>query len=100
MDHDVTIRSSEARIKLESADMAEPSRSPSPDRDSKSPQKPGRRKKPARKIFSHLPDSTQEATSTFALLDTSIYTIKALGDAEHEGMGCDCTEEWGELPRL
>jgi hypothetical protein len=63
-----------------------------------SPKKKSKQRKPTapRQIFDHLPDATPQATSTFQVIDKCIYAIKALGDSEHEGMGCDCVEEWGE----
>ena len=46
-------------------------------------------------LYDHLPDATDEATSTFALMDICTYSNKWLGFTEH-AMECDCTEEWGK----
>lgn len=46
-------------------------------------------------LFHHLPDATDEATSTFAVIADCIYSSKYLGDTEH-AMECDCAEEWGK----
>ena len=47
-------------------------------------------------IFDHLPDATQDAISTFTVLDACTYQNKYLGFSEH-ALDCDCSEEWGEL---
>ncbi|KAA8643129.1 hypothetical protein EYZ11_005821 [Aspergillus tanneri] len=44
-------------------------------------------------LFSHLPDRTVEAQSTFELMDTCSYANKYMGYTEH-AMECDCAEEW------
>ncbi|KAL4890438.1 hypothetical protein BDV59DRAFT_93972 [Aspergillus ambiguus] len=44
-------------------------------------------------LFSHLPDSTEEAEATFELMDTCTYANKYMGYTEH-AMECDCAEEW------
>lgn len=45
--------------------------------------------------FSHLPDATAEATSTFQLLQGCSYAAKYLGSTEAP-LECDCSEEWGK----
>ena len=47
-------------------------------------------------LFDHLPDSTIEATSTFAKMEFCTYSNKYLGYTEH-AMECDCSEEWSEF---
>lgn len=46
-------------------------------------------------LFNHLPDATEEATSSFQVIDACTYTNKWMGYTEH-GMECDCSEEWGK----
>ena len=48
----------------------------------------------APQLFSHLPDSTAEATSTFDILSDCNYAAKYLGYTE-PALECDCSEEWG-----
>jgi len=45
-------------------------------------------------LFSHLPDATADATSTFSILKECHYAAKYLGYTEPP-LECDCTEEWG-----
>ncbi|KAL7268783.1 histone methyltransferase set2 [Rhizina undulata] len=47
-------------------------------------------------LFDHLPDSTADATSTFTVIESCIYSNKYIGDADQDGevMSCDCKEEW------
>lgn len=54
------------------------------------------RKIPSRppQLFSHLPDATAEATSSFDVLSTCTYGAKYLGYTEPP-LECDCSEEWG-----
>ncbi|KAK2803747.1 histone methyltransferase set2 [Onygenales sp. PD_10] len=47
-------------------------------------------------LFDHLPDSTDEATSTFQLMEACTYASKYMGYTEH-AMECDCTEEWDSV---
>lgn len=49
----------------------------------------------APQLFNHLPDATDEATSSFSLLDACTYANKYMGYTEH-AMECDCSEEWGK----
>lgn len=58
-------------------------------------------RKSARKpptLFADFPDSTQEATSTFSLIDECIYSTKSIGDSGQDGevMSCECRTEWGK----
>ena len=46
-------------------------------------------------LFSHLPDATADATSTFEVLSDCHYAAKYLGYTE-PALDCDCTEQWGE----
>ena len=45
-------------------------------------------------LFDDLPDSTDEATSTFEVMESCTYANKYMGATEH-AMDCDCPEEWG-----
>lgn len=47
-------------------------------------------------LFNEYPSRTDEATSTFQVLSSCIYSSKYIGSTEHEAMDCDCTEEWGK----
>lgn len=47
-------------------------------------------------LFSHLPDSVNEARQTFEVINDCIYGSKYMGHTEH-AMECDCSEEWGKL---
>jgi [histone H3]-lysine36 N-trimethyltransferase len=46
-------------------------------------------------LFDHLPDVTAEATSSFQVIDASIYQNKYLGLTE-SALECDCNEEWSK----
>lgn len=50
-------------------------------------------------LFLDLPDSTEEARSSFETLEVCTYANKYMGYTEH-AMECDCAEEWGKLPSL
>lgn len=45
--------------------------------------------------FEHLPDATDEAKSSFDLMEACTYSNKYLGYTEH-AMECDCSEEWSK----
>jgi hypothetical protein len=47
-------------------------------------------------LFNHLPDSLDEACSTFDVIEGCIYANKYMGYTEH-AMECDCSEEWGKI---
>lgn len=47
-------------------------------------------------LFLDLPDSTEEARSSFEVMETCTYANKSMGYTEH-AMECDCAEEWGKL---
>ncbi|EXJ74345.1 histone-lysine N-methyltransferase SETD2 [Cladophialophora psammophila CBS 110553] len=71
----------------------------------KEPSKPARTSRTASKLpprvaplFNHLPDATQEATSTFTVIDACTYQNKYLGFSEH-ALDCDCSEEWDPSTR-
>jgi [histone H3]-lysine36 N-trimethyltransferase len=49
------------------------------------------------KVFDHLPDATIKATATFEVIQDCIYAAKYLGSSDHDGLECDCVEEWGRL---
>ncbi|CAI7580258.1 unnamed protein product [Penicillium discolor] len=44
-------------------------------------------------LYTHLPDSTQDALATFEQIPGCIYANKYMGYTEH-AMECDCAEEW------
>lgn len=46
-------------------------------------------------LFLDLPDCTDEAKSTFEVIDSCAYANKYMGYTEH-AMECDCAEEWGK----
>lgn len=46
-------------------------------------------------LYLDLPDSTEEARSTFEVMEMCIYANKFMGYTEH-AMECDCAEEWGK----
>ncbi|THX29168.1 hypothetical protein D6C97_04727 [Aureobasidium pullulans] len=46
-----------------------------------------------RQLYTDLPDSTDEATSTFEVLPGCTYGAKHLGTTE-QALECDCVEEW------
>jgi hypothetical protein len=46
-------------------------------------------------LYTHLPDSTQDALATFEQIPGCIYANKYMGYTEH-AMECDCAEEWGK----
>jgi len=49
------------------------------------------------KLFDHLPNATLQATATFEVIQDCIYAAKYLGSSDHDGLECDCVEEWGRL---
>lgn len=49
----------------------------------------------ALQLFDDLPDSTEEAKSTFEVIESCTYANKYMGATEH-AMDCDCPEEWGK----
>lgn len=49
----------------------------------------------APRLFSHLPDSTEEALKGFEKIEACSYANKYMGYTEH-AMECDCAEEWGK----
>lgn len=48
-------------------------------------------------LYLNLPDSTQDAKSTFDVLSECTYANKHIGTTEH-ALECDCAEEWGKSP--
>ena len=48
------------------------------------------------RLFDHLQDATEEATSGFQLIKDCIYGSKYMGYSEHDALDCDCSEEWSE----
>ena len=54
----------------------------------------------ALRLFDHLPDVTEEATSGFQLIKDCIYGSKYMGYSEHDALDCDCSEEWSEYFRV
>jgi hypothetical protein len=47
-------------------------------------------------LYTHLPDSTQDALATFEQIPSCIYANKYMGYTEL-AMECDCAEEWGKF---
>ncbi|KAJ5736542.1 uncharacterized protein N7483_001667 [Penicillium malachiteum] len=47
-------------------------------------------------LFSHLPDSTEDALKEFDQIDSCWYANKYMGYTEH-AMECDCAEEWADV---
>jgi hypothetical protein len=47
-------------------------------------------------LYTHLPDSTQDALATFEQIPGCIYANKYMGYTEL-AMECDCAEEWGKF---
>lgn len=48
----------------------------------------------APRLFDHLPDVSDEATSEFQVIKDCIYGSKYMGYSEHDALDCDCSEEW------
>jgi hypothetical protein len=50
-------------------------------------------------LYGHLPDATEEAISTFDVIDECIYSSKTIGDSGHDSelMHCECEPEFGEF---
>lgn len=48
-------------------------------------------------LFTHLPDATAQATSTFSVLRDCVYANRYMGITEH-ALECECAEEWGKHP--
>lgn len=46
-------------------------------------------------LFDHLSDATDEAKTSFAVMEACTYANKYLGYTEH-AMECDCSEEWSK----
>lgn len=46
-------------------------------------------------LWTHLPDSTDDALATFEKMEACWYANKYMGYTEH-AMECDCAEEWGK----
>lgn len=47
-------------------------------------------------LYTHLPDSTQDALATFEQIPRCVYANKYMGFTEL-AMECDCAEEWGKI---
>lgn len=47
-------------------------------------------------LYTHLPDSTQDALATFEQIPGCVYANKYMGYTEL-AMECDCAEEWGKI---
>ena len=48
-------------------------------------------------LFDHLEDATAECTTKFQVIQDRIYGSKYMGSADHEALGCDCSEDWRKL---
>jgi hypothetical protein len=53
----------------------------------------------APRLFDHLPDDTEEASSAFQVIKDCIYGSKYMGYSEHDALDCDCSEQWSEYFR-
>jgi hypothetical protein len=51
-------------------------------------------------LFDHLEDATPECVSKFQVILDCIYGSKYMGSADHEALGCDCSEDWRKLNML
>lgn len=71
----------------------------SPEMDSLPPKKGARGSKKVvprvAPLFNDLPDATDEANSSYQVIESCSYQNKYLGYTEH-AMECDCSEEWGK----
>lgn len=45
-------------------------------------------------VYSDLPDSTEEACSTFQVIPDCLYGSKHMGSTDTDALDCDCPEEW------
>ncbi|SPQ22862.1 2a0e0242-d3d5-4e16-b5f8-3b32135e54fb [Thermothielavioides terrestris] len=45
-------------------------------------------------LFDHLPDATQEACSTFQVINDCLYGSRNMGSSDHDALDCDCAEDW------
>jgi hypothetical protein len=45
-------------------------------------------------LFDHLDDSTPEAITKFQVIRDCIYGSRYMGSADHDALGCDCSENW------
>jgi hypothetical protein len=61
---------------------------------------PARNTKREPVLYSHLPDATQEATSSFEVIEQSIYMNKWIGnsDQDPDTMVCECKPDFGKCP--
>lgn len=48
-------------------------------------------------LFDHLEDATPECITKFQVIQDCIYGSKYMGSADHEALGCDCSEDWRKL---
>ncbi|KAM7197708.1 methyltransferase [Rhypophila sp. PSN 637] len=45
-------------------------------------------------LFDYLPDVTEDACSTFQVINDCLYGSRNMGATEHDALDCDCAEEW------
>jgi histone-lysine N-methyltransferase SETD2 len=45
-------------------------------------------------LFDDLEDATPEAITKFQVIRDCIYGSKYMGSADHDALGCDCSEDW------
>ena len=45
-------------------------------------------------LFDHLPDATQDACSTFQVINDCLYGSRNMGSSDHDALDCDCAEDW------
>jgi hypothetical protein len=48
-------------------------------------------------LFDHLPDATEDACSTFQVINDCLYGSRNMGSSDHDALDCDCAEEWRKL---
>ncbi|KAL2164193.1 hypothetical protein VTH06DRAFT_3408 [Thermothelomyces fergusii] len=92
-------RTTDARASSTSPDDTKPSadRTSTPENGTaakpskKSSQKTARSPPP---LFDHLPDATEEACSTFQVINDCLYGSRNMGSSDHDALDCDCAEDW------
>jgi histone-lysine N-methyltransferase SETD2 len=45
-------------------------------------------------LFDHLPDATEDACSTFQVINDCLYGSRNMGSSDHDALDCDCAEDW------
>ncbi|AEO57992.1 methyltransferase-like protein [Thermothelomyces thermophilus ATCC 42464] len=71
--------------------ISTPENGTAPKLSRKSSQKMARSPPP---LFDHLPDATEEACSTFQVINDCLYGSRNMGSSDHDALDCDCAEDW------